>query len=103
MMVLPTHFWQILGGSAAGVLVTMSVAAIFAAKWKNAGIVDVIWGSSFAVLAVVYALLGPGDTLHCLLIAGMVALANGRLALHLLQRFSHEFPEEDKRYGETRQ
>jgi steroid 5-alpha reductase family enzyme len=101
-MELPTLFWQILGGSAAIVFLTMSIAAIFAAKWKNAGIVDVIWGSSFAILAIAYALLGPGDTLHCLLIAGMVAIANGRLAVHLLQRFRHEFPEEDRRYGETR-
>lgn len=96
------HLWRLPLVGFGLIFPAMTVAAMLSARWKNAGVVDVLWAGGFVVLALLYAFLGEGDFLRRYLMAGMVILANGRLAWHLINRFRHEFPIEDRRYHQLR-
>jgi len=80
----------------------MTGVSLWSTRHKNAGLVDVIWGYGFGLLALIYALSGNGTWPHQVLIAGMVGLASVRLGSHLLRRFLHEQPIEDARYHTLR-
>ncbi len=67
---------------------------------KNAGIVDIGWSLGLAILAVLYASLGPGYGPRKWLIAGMAAIWGLRLAWHLFRRIVGH-PEEG-RYQQLR-
>lgn len=83
--------------------ITMAILFFHSKKTKNAGIVDLGWAFGLAGLAVLDSILGGGFPLRCFLIACMMGLANGRLGLHLFQRYRHEFPTEDPRYHQLRE
>jgi steroid 5-alpha reductase family enzyme len=51
---------------------------------RNAAIVDVGWAAGLAMLAIVYAMLGPGYFFRRWIVAGMVAFWGLRLAFYLL-------------------
>lgn len=68
----------------------------------NAGIVDVGWAATLGGLAVVYAALGPGWPARKWLIAGMMGVWAGRLAIYLLRDRVIGRPE-DARYAALRQ
>jgi len=69
-------------------------------KLKNASIVDPGWAYGLAILAVTYAVLGPGYIWRRWLIAGMAAVWGGRLGTYLLFRILGK-PEEG-RYQQLR-
>ena len=69
-------------------------------RQRNFSYVDLGWSANFAVLALIYGLLGNGDPTRRLLICGMYALWGVRLALHLAARIVGE-PEEG-RYAQLR-
>jgi steroid 5-alpha reductase family enzyme len=82
-------------------------AALMLALWawhlrlRNAGLVDVGWASSVALLSCVYALVGPGYAPRRWLIAGMVAVWGIRLTAYLLRDRVLGRPE-DSRYADLR-
>jgi steroid 5-alpha reductase family enzyme len=82
----------------------MLFALLYAfARWiNNYGIVDIVWSYSFALLALIYALLGPGWPIRRALIASLVTTWSVRLGTHLLVRIARKHPEEDGRYGQLR-
>ena len=86
-----------------GLLVAGVMLAAWAAHLKtgNAGVVDVAWSANLALLAILYAALGPGLALRRLLVAIMGAIAGTRLALHIHRR-GHGKPE-DGRYRTLRE
>ena len=77
------------------------VAAFMLVLWlihlamKNASIVDVGWATSLGILAIVYAMRGPGLPTRSWIIAAMVTVWAFRLAAHLLMRIIGE-PEEGR-------
>ena len=89
----------LLAGSAAVVLV-MTALWLLGIRRRNFSYVDVGWSANFALLALVYAALGPGAAERRVLIGAMYALWGLRLALHLARRIRGA-PEEG-RYAELR-
>ncbi len=83
-------------GLATGVCVaSMSVIWLIGRRLRNYSFVDLAWSAHFAVLALLYGLLGPGWPARRLLIGGMYALWSLRLAFHLGRRIIGE-PEEGR-------
>jgi steroid 5-alpha reductase family enzyme len=80
---------------------TLVVGAIMTALWllgirhRNFSYVDIGWSANFAVLALVYGLLGDGAPARRLLLGGMFAFWGLRLAWHLAARIVGE-PEEGR-------
>jgi steroid 5-alpha reductase family enzyme len=87
--------WVLLG------IGTLVVMAIMFALWRlgirnrNFSYVDIGWSGNFAVLAVLYAALGPGYLPRRVLIASMFAAHGVRLGWHLARRIVGE-PEEGR-------
>jgi steroid 5-alpha reductase family enzyme len=76
---------------------------LLARRLNNYGIVDIVWSYAFAVLALFYALLGPGWLTRRVLLATMVTLWSARLGTHLYRRVMSHHPVEDGRYVQLRQ
>ncbi len=90
----------LLGAGAAAVVVVMTVLWLLGIRARNFSYVDIGWSANFALLALVYGVLGSGAPLRRALIAAMFALWGARLAAHLARRIVGE-PEEG-RYLELR-
>lgn len=75
---------------------------LFARKLDNYGIVDIAWSYAFALLALFYAVAGPGWPLRKALIAAMATLWSLRLGTHLYRRVMGHHPIEDGRYVQLR-
>lgn len=80
---------------AAVVVLIMLLLWLLGIRQHNFSYVDIGWSANFAVLALIYGVLGEGDPLRRLLICGMFALWGARLALHLATRIVGE-PEEGR-------
>ena len=93
------HRWQLwlIGWGAAGLL--LGLLYLRQRRTRNATIVDVGWALSIVLIAVVCAVLGPGDAAHRVLIAVLAGLENLRIAFVVLRRAT---PDEDARYAELR-
>jgi steroid 5-alpha reductase family enzyme len=74
---------------------SMSVIWLIGRRLRNYSFVDLAWSAHFAVIALLYGLLGPGWPARRLLIGGMYALWSLRLAFHLGRRIIGE-PEEGR-------
>jgi len=85
-----------------GVIVVINLIFGLSEKLCNAGIIDVLWGFSFGLLAVYFALSGEGNESRRVILAIATCLWSGRLGLYLLIRFKNHYPEEDKRYADLR-
>lgn len=72
-------------------------------KMRNAGIVDVLWGFSFCVVAIFFALTGSGDETRRTILVLASCLWSGRLGIYLFLRCKAHHPVEDKRYSELRE
>jgi steroid 5-alpha reductase family enzyme len=81
-------------GATAVVAVMLSLW-LLGLKQRNFSYVDIGWSANFALLALIYGVMGNGDPLRRLLICGMFALWGTRLALHLATRIIGE-PEEGR-------
>lgn len=68
-------------------------------RTRDATAVDAGWAVSVAGGATLFAILGPGDLSHRVLIACLMGLENLRVAAHVLGRLGRG---EDKRYAELR-
>lgn len=93
------HRWQLwlLGWSVAALV--QLVLYLRQRRTRNATAVDAGWAGSLALCACLYALLGPGDTSHRLLIAAVAGIENLRLASLLRNRIGKV---EDSRYRDLR-
>lgn len=93
------HRWELwLLGWALAALIQLALY-LAQLRTRDATAVDAGWASSLAALAILYAILGPGDAWHRTLIAGVVGLENLRIASHVAGRIGRG---EDKRYVELR-
>lgn len=93
------HRWQLLllGWAVASAL--LGALYVVQRRTGDATAVDAGWAGSLAVLALLYAALGPGELSHRLLIAAMAGIENLRIALLVLRRLGKG---EDTRYRELR-
>jgi steroid 5-alpha reductase family enzyme len=93
------HRWQLLllGWAVAAAL--LGALYLVQRRTGDATAVDAGWAGALAVLACLYAALGPGDLSHRVLIASMAGLENLRVALLVLRRVGKG---EDTRYRELR-
>ena len=112
-------FWILLGATLVFAVVEMTVTFVAAQRWRNYGIVDVVWSGGFTVIALMafagvtavtigrYREMGhPDFTLADVgrsgLLTLMVTLWSLRLAVHLGIRVRSHHPVEDVRYARLR-
>ncbi len=83
--------------------------AAFAAVWaigvkiRNYSFLDVIWSYGVAILAPIYALVGPGHLERRVAFTVLGVAWSLRLGTHLFFRVLHHHPQEDVRYQGLRQ
>lgn len=78
----------------------MVITWIIALLKQNAGVVDIAWGVSIGLVAVIAFLMGDGDFSRRFILLGIVILWALRLSIHLFFRFQKQ--EEDRRYARMR-
>jgi steroid 5-alpha reductase family enzyme len=84
-------------------MATMGAVWLVSVRLRNAGIVDIAWAGLFAVLALLYALLGSGDATRRAVAASLMIVWSVRLATHLFRRVVGHLDVEDGRYAKLRQ
>ena len=89
--------------SAGFLTLSLSGLSVLAARWKNAGIVDVFWGFGFIPMGLIGALCLDGFWLRKAVLLTMITLACLRLGSYLLKRFVQSHSEEDPRYHVLRE
>lgn len=89
-------YLQVFGASAAAIAVLMTATWLVSLPLRNVSIVDIVWGAGFVVVAWVSFVVGDGVDSRRLLLAGMVTLWGGRLAIYLFLR--NHGKGEDPRY-----
>ena len=96
------NFASLLTAAVVFAVALMLVIWRLALRLNNLGIVDVAWSLGFLPLAILFALLGPGDPLRRALVAAMAGLWSARLGWHLFVRVRRHHPREDVRYVKLR-
>lgn len=93
------HRWQLwlIGWGAAAAL--LGALYVWQRRTRDATAVDAGWATSLVLIAVLAAVLGPGDLSHRALIAAIAGLENLRVALVVSRRIGKG---EDTRYQELR-
>jgi steroid 5-alpha reductase family enzyme len=94
--------WFLISAAGAAAIALMTFVWLLARRIDNAGVVDVAWSLGFAVVAVIYYLLGEGDATRKLLLCSMVTVWSLRLGGYLWLRVAKHHPEEDGRYAALR-
>lgn len=87
--------------SVAAVAAVMGIVWLLGVLTRDMSWVDVAWGPTLAVVALVAALTGTGDPLRRWLLLGATALWGLRLGAHILARKLAQ-PGEDRRYARMR-
>ena len=90
------NYLQVFGASALAIAVLMVGTWVVSLALKNASIVDIVWGAGFVLVAWVSYAVGDGTESRRLLLACMVTLWGGRLAIYLFIR--NHGKGEDPRY-----
>ena len=90
------NYWEVFGASAAAIAVLMIGTWVVSLRLKNVSIVDIVWGAGFVLVAWVSFALGEGTESRKMLLAWMVTLWGGRLAIYLFVR--NHGKGEDPRY-----
>jgi steroid 5-alpha reductase family enzyme len=93
--------WQVWAGGLVAVLVLMTLTWAISVVRHDASLVDRVWGLSFVLLAVVYAVLGDGAAPRTFLVVLLVAVWGLRLSLYITKRNWGDG--EDKRYAAMRE
>ena len=90
------NYLEVFGASALAIAVLMIGTWVVSVRLKNASIVDIVWGAGFVLVAWVSYALGEGVASRKMLLAWMVTLWGGRLAVYLFIR--NHGKGEDPRY-----
>jgi steroid 5-alpha reductase family enzyme len=90
------NYLAVFGASAAAIAVLMVGTWLLSLPLKNVSIVDIVWGLGFVLVAWVSYVVGDGTASRRLLLAVMVTLWGGRLAIYLFLR--NHGKGEDPRY-----
>lgn len=93
--------WQVWAGGLLAVWIVMTVTWAVSVVRHDVSLVDRVWGLSFVVLAVVYAVLGDGAAPRTTLVLTLVIIWGLRLSLHITRR--NWGKGEDARYAEMRE
>ena len=85
----------------------LAVSYFFVVWWvsvriKNYGLLDAAWSYGVALLAPIYAVLGPGDGVRKWVATGIGVAWSLRLGTHILTRVLRHHPVEDRRYETLR-
>ena len=80
------NYLEVFGASAAAIAVLMIGTWVVSLRLRNASIVDIVWGAGFVLVAWVSYALGDGVASRKMLLAWMVTLWGGRLAIYLFIR-----------------
>jgi steroid 5-alpha reductase family enzyme len=89
-------YLQVFGASALAIAVLMTATWLVSLPLRNVSIVDIVWGAGFVVVAWVSFVVGDGVESRRMLLAWMVTLWGGRLAIYLFIR--NHGKGEDPRY-----
>jgi steroid 5-alpha reductase family enzyme len=93
--------WQVWAGGLAAVLVLMTLTWAVSVVRHDVSLVDRVWGLSFVVLAVVYAVLGDGAGPRTALVLFLVTVWGLRLSAYITWRNWGDG--EDRRYVKMRE
>lgn len=92
--------WTV-GLSALGlIMLAMTAVWLLSLRLRNASVVDVFWGSGFALLALFYGIVNEGPTSRQILVTGFAIIWGVRLSIHILSRQRGQ--PEDWRYASWR-
>lgn len=94
--------WILILCALAGLAAAFALAYLLARRLDNYGIVDIAWSYAFALLAIGYAVFGPGWAPRRVLIATLATAWSLRLGTHLYRRVMSHHPVEDGRYVQLR-
>lgn len=83
------------------ILAGMTILWLVSLRLRDVSIVDIFWGTGFAVLAVFYAATTDGFAPRRLLLAGLVVIWGARLSVHIFRRSIGQ--PEDPRYAAWRE
>lgn len=89
-------YLEVFAACAGAIAVVMVGTWLVSLPLRNASIVDIVWGAGFVVVAWVAFVVGDGVQSRQVLLAAMVTLWGGRLAIHLFVR--NHGKGEDPRY-----
>jgi steroid 5-alpha reductase family enzyme len=92
--------WQVWLAGLVGTLVLMTVTWAVSVVRHDVSLVDRVWGLSFVIAAVVYAVLGDGATPRTVVVVALVAIWGLRLSIYITKRNWGD--EEDPRYQRMR-
>ena len=85
-----------------GVFLIINITFVIGITIRNAGIIDVLWGFSFAILAAYFSFTSEGHEYRRILLGSIAFIWASRLGIHLLIRCWKLHPKEDGRYSELR-
>lgn len=98
--------FSLLGLTALGAFIVLSLTYFIAEKIQNAGIVDVVWSFSFSTILASWAFTSylQGNTVSTafLILLIMVILHSGRLGTYIFRRTVGHLAQEDSRYASLR-
>jgi steroid 5-alpha reductase family enzyme len=83
-------------------MIVMTIVWLISVRLNNAGIVDIAWSANFALIALIYALFGPGYRPRRTLAGAMMIGWSLRLAILLWKRVVGHIETEDGRYAKLR-
>jgi steroid 5-alpha reductase family enzyme len=83
-------------------MIVMTIVWLISIRIHNAGIVDIAWAANFGLIALLYALFGPGYFARRILAGGIMMAWSARLGIHLWRRVVGHIETEDGRYAELR-
>jgi steroid 5-alpha reductase family enzyme len=84
-------------------VVAFAIVWAISVRMKNYGLLDATWSYSVAVLAPIYAVLGPGYAPRKWIATAIGAAWSLRLGTYILRRVLRHHPQEDVRYETLRQ
>lgn len=96
-------FWFLFTAGLAIAMTLMFAAWLLARGLNNAGVVDVAWSLSFALIVIAFYFIGVGDPARRLLVAVIVTLWSLRLGIYIGLRVAGHHPVEDGRYAALRE
>lgn len=95
--------WAWWGAGAGALLLIFAGVWAIATRIKNYGLLDVAWSYGVALLAPIYALVGPGPGPRKWIAAAIGTAWSLRLGTYILRRVLKHHPKEDPRYERLRE
>jgi len=92
--------WTVALAALGLVMLAMTAVWLLSVRLRDASVVDAFWGSGFALLALLYGIVGDGPTTSQILVTSLALIWGLRLSIHIFTR--QKGKPEDWRYAAWR-